>query len=309
MSTIITIPKECTQYSLKILLERISIVFSWEKKRVNDVIFDLSEIAKVDFVVLLLIYKTIEFCVEHKCIGGDSKIRHNDYVKKKLSEFGFWNLLNDYLQNPKNVDYTDLDILLTDKLFIAPFPLLREVNYENRIRNSFLPQIENYYKGYDNISSVVFQCFSEMLLNFWEHAVSDTKSIMIAKGTRDYVEIACADTGNGIISTLAPVLHPGISKEEVLLKSLEKGVTSKKDTYHMGYGLWLINQVVSKSKGRLILISEGYCVTNTSGEIKVENMPFWKGTIVYVFLGFSSLVSIAKILEKENFDDINVNFQ
>ena len=309
MSTIIPIPNECTQYSLKNLLDKISIVFKWENQRVQDVIFDLSKVEKVDFVVLLLMYKTIEYCVEHKCISGDSRIRHNDYVKSKLSEFGFWNLLNAYLQNPQNVDYADLDILFTDKLFIAPFPLLREINYENRIRSSFLPKIEGYYKGNNNISSVVFQCFSEMLLNFWEHAVSDTKSIMIAKGTRDYAEIACADTGCGIISTLAPVLNPALSEEDVLLKSLEKGVTSKKDTNHMGYGLWMINQIVSKSKGRLTLISEGYQVSNIEGNIKVEKVPFWKGTIIYIFLGFSSLVSIAKILEKENFDDINVNFQ
>lgn len=309
MSTIIAIPNECTQSSLKILLDKIAIVFKWENQRVKDVTFDLSEVEKVDFMVLLLIYKTIEFCVEHKCISGDCRILHNEYVKGKFSEYGFWNLLNNYLENPRNVDYTDLDFLNKGRFFIAPFPLLRQDNYHERMRDSFLPKIESYYQSQSNISSTVFHCFGEILSNFWEHAVSDTKSIMIAAGTKDYVEIACTDTGCGIISTLSPVLNFTLSKEEVLLRALEKGVTSKQATNHMGFGLWIINQIVSKSKGRLTLISEGYQVTNIEGNIKVEKVPYWKGTIIYVFLGFSSLTTVAKVLEKECTTDIKINFQ
>lgn len=293
------------------LLESVQDIFQWKGKKNPEVIFALNEIKNVDVLGLLLIYKVIEFCVERDCITR-SKITGNKYIKNQLKQFGFWKLLTAYLQNADNVNYGDLDIVLTNNLFIAPFPLLRDVDYdEKNIRESFLPQIEAFYRNSEtDVSSVILQCFSEILLNFWEHAVTDTKSIIIANGNKDFTEIACADTGSGIVSTLKPILEFGLKGEEILLKSLDKYVTSKRDTNHMGCGLWLINQVVNRSRESCLhLFSEGYYVRNCHGNVETGKCAYWQGTIIYVYLDISSLVSISQILNEEDFTDININFQ
>lgn len=317
MGSEIKIPVKCTVFELLSFLKAVEQIFNWKNKKTPNVIFNLAEVKEIDMLGLLLNYKIIEFCVENRCIC-DSKLKTNEYIQNKLSEFKFWDLLNSYLDE-KRADYTNLDFFIKGKrLFIAPFPLLRENEYTKaKIKDSYFPKIEEYYKemaknNEENIASMILQCFSEILLNFWEHAVNDTKSIIIANGNVDFIEIACADTGNGIISTLGPTLNENISKDEILLKSLEMGVTSKKDTDHMGCGLWIINQITNLSKGRLILISEGQYVKNEYGKISKGECSYWGGTIIYVFLSLSSPKNLSDILPENEYNELNnlnVNFQ
>lgn len=150
-------------------------------------------------------------------------------------------LKKDVLEN----EYKKLNIKIQESFIIAPQPLLRNDSYSNDVLiERFLPKINEYYSFNERVVSMIFQCLSEILLNFWEHAIEDTKSILVADGNKTSIEIACADTGNGIISTLEQS-NPSknTSKEKLILSALEKGITSKKDTDHMGYGLWILNQI------------------------------------------------------------------
>lgn len=316
MENEIKIPPKCTVHEVLQFLKSVEVIFNWKWKKMPNILFNLTEVKEIDMLGLLLNYKIIEFCVENRCIR-DSQLKTNKYVQNKLSEFKFWDLLNSYLDE-KRADYTNLDFIIGKRLFIAPFPLLRENKYTKaKIKDSYFPKIEEYYKemaknNEENIASMILQCFSEILLNFWEHAVNDTKSIIIANGNVDFIEIACADTGNGILSTLGPTLDGNISKDEILLKSLQMGVTSKKDTDHMGCGLWIINQITNLSKGRLVLISEGQYVKNEFGKISKGECSYWGGTIIYVFLSLSSPKNLSDILPKDEYDELNnlkVNFQ
>lgn len=312
----IEIPFRCTVNEITSFLKNVEIIFDWKEKRTSNVLFNLSKVTEIDMLGLLLSYKIIEFSVENKCICN-SHLRTNEYVDKRLSEFKFQDLLNSYLDN-KRADYTNLGFIKNEKLFIAPFPLLRQNVYTKaKIQENYFPEIEKYYQQVSqnnekNIASMVLQCFSEILLNFWEHAVNDTKSIIIAHGTKDFIEIACADTGNGIISTLGPTLDENISKDDILLKALEMGITSKKDTDHMGCGLWIINQIISLNNGRLKLFSEGQYVTNEYGKITNGRCAYWGGTIIYIFISLTSpkdLSGILDINECKELNNLNINFQ
>lgn len=156
---------------------------------------------------------------------------------------------------------------------------------------------------------MVFQCLSEVVINFWEHAIDDTKSILVAEGSKDYVKIACADTGKGIISTLGPTLEKGYSKVDILLKSLEKEVTSKQNTDHMGCGLWIIDELVAKAKGKLYIYSEGVYYKREFGDRMASVCSYWKGTIIYIFLPLSSPATIADLEEHaiDEFVEIKIN--
>lgn len=185
----------------------------------------------------------------------------------------------------KKANYKKLDFKIKGEFFIAPVALLRKDKFsKEKIKDDFLPKIEEYYKNIPEernidktkVSSMILQCFSEILLNFWEHAVEDTKSIIVANGNSDYAEIICADTGNGIISTLKPVLNKLYSKDDILAKAMEKFVTSKKDTDHMGCGLWILNQITNLSKGRLYIFSEGAYYLNNFGKFTKESVHIGK---------------------------------
>ena len=317
MACEIKIPSFCTSSYILDFLKAVETIFEWKGKRTPEVLFNLKDVEKIDMLGVLLNYKIIEFCVENECISR-SKIVTSRYVENKLSELQFLDLLNDYLTQ-KKANYSNLNFKAGDRFFIAPFPLLRKNKYTlDKIKEDYLPQIEQYYKEhiYDkekNIASMILQCFSEILLNFWEHAVNDTKSIIIANGNADYIEMACADTGEGIISTLRPIINQEKDMDiDILRESLKQGVTSKKDTNHMGCGLWIINQIVEQTKGKLILVSEGRFLKKEFGTYSSGECAYWGGTIIYVFLSLTSPKNIIDILPKDDIkvlNDLNITFR
>lgn len=281
-------------------------IFSLRNQNEPDVVFDLRNVKRTGILGLLLIYKFVEFTVSNKCFLAPL-LYHNPYIKEQLQEYRFWNLLESYMSEKPKSNYNELEYKLSDGFFIAPMPLLRSSKYT---KNSLLPQISNYYSGNEVIESIVLDCLNEILLNFWEHAVDDTQSILVAKGNKDKIEIACADTGNGIVSTLSPVLENNLSKENILLKALQRNVTSKRDTSHMGCGLWIINQLVSANKGHLNIFSEGAFVINRLGKITSGRCSFWQGTIIYLSLPLKNPINMAEILKEEipQYNRLKINF-
>lgn len=302
------VPRIFIANNVSSFLDEFTAIFQMKNKKEPNVVFDLSGMDKIDLLGLLLIYKMIEFVVKNRCCISP-KIIADEFIENRLKEYGFWDLLDDYI-NKKKADYDSLNFLIKGRFFIAPMALLREQRYsEEDVMKNFLPQIERYYSHVPKASSMILQCLSEVLLNFWEHAIGDTKSILIAVGNKDSVEIACADTGQGILSTLGPTLNDSLSKEDVLKKSLQMGVTSKQGTNHMGCGLWILNEIVTLSKGRLQLYSEGAYYINEYGHISSGTCSYWKGTIIYLFLSLSSPKSLSDIKDFDDleFNDINVN--
>lgn len=278
-------------------------IFKMVGQKKREVIFNIGKVEKVDILGLLLIYKFIEYTATHACFEYPNLVSEQ-YIKNELKKYGFWNLIENYKQI-KEDGYRKLNFKNEGAFFIAPMPLLREKIYD---KNLFLPKIETYYVGNDDAISVVLTCLGEILLNFWEHAVDDSQSILVAFGNKQHVEIACADTGNGIVSTLKPIVGK-IDTEKVLLKSLAKNITSKKDTNHMGCGLWEINELVTMNKGRLHLYSEGAYVHNDFGTTRSGKCAYWKGTIIYVTLPLINLKTLKNIECDENFDDLLINFK
>ena len=139
----------------------------------------------------------------------------------------------------------------------------------------------------------------------------DTKSIILASGNKSKVKIACADTGSGIISQLA-LLFPNLKgkNSEILAKSLQKGVTSKVNSYHMGYGLWIVNEIVKHNNSRLHVYSEGYYYKNDYGKITTGRTGFWAGTIVYINLDITKPQTMTdfNIMGDQNFDELKIKF-
>ena len=62
------------------------------------------------------------------------------------------------------------------------------------------------------------------------------------------------------------------SNEKILQLALQKHVTSKEGTpFHMGCGLWIIDEIVTKSGGNLYIYSEGVKYANLKGVKKCSS--------------------------------------
>ena len=83
--------------------------------------------------------------------------------------------------------------------------------------------------------------------------------------------------------------------EQIILKSTNKNVTSKEKTNHMGFGLWIIDQITTAVKGRFHLYSEGVSYINDYGKTKTVKTSYWKGTIVYLALPLNNAKSLNDI--------------
>ena len=311
-SKIISLPKTFGVNNTTAALNEFKNVFNYENQRLSGYILDLSKIKKINVLGMLIIYKIIEYSVEKKCFLYP-EIHFEEFIEEKWAEYDFFPLINSYIkETDSSPKFKNLKIKLTDKFILAPQPLLRESNFTDQyLKTKFLPNIKEYYNNQDKVISMIFTCFSEILLNFWEHAVEDTKSIMIADGNKDYIEIACADTGNGIISTLKNnIKYKNLSDEELIFKSVNKNVTSKENSNHMGFGLWIIDQIVTEIKGRFHLFSEGYHYSNEYGKIKVKKTGYWKGTIVYIALPINNAKSLSdiKTFQTKKMDNIKIDF-
>ena len=296
------------------LLNSLERAFSMEEQLVPEAKINLAKVKKTSLLGILLNYKFIEYTYKHNCFRKPEMIV-NDYVENQWERYGFTKLIHSFVSNKDLTEknYKNLKVQVDERFIIAPQALLRSKDYSDKfMKSEFLPKIENYYKKNDKVVSMIFLCLSEILLNFWEHAVDDTNSILVAEGNNNHIEIACADTGNGIITTLNKVYeNSSTNRANTLKKSVEKYVTSKKMTNHMGYGLWILNQITTKTKGRFHIYSEGAYFKNDFGKEIADKCGYWKGTIIYLSLPLKNPVTLTDIEnhDSKKFNDIKINWK
>lgn len=306
MNKFYSVPKQLNVSGALQFLRMAEDIFYIKGYRIPDVKLSLDMVNEIDIFGQLLIYKYVEFTTKNDCFFSPYLIT-NPYVKEKLRESGFQNLLNAFI-NSKDIDYRKLDYQENgDSFFFAPIVLSRDSNISEKDRMT--PKIENFFKNDPKIVSMAMTVIGEISLNFKEHAVMDTQSVMVVSGNRRKIEISCADTGVGIVSSLTNI-YPNIKKKEKLIeKATKKGVTSKTASNHMGFGLWIVNQLATLTNGLFYIFSEGAYFFNKHGKITSGQCSFWKGTIVYVNLPLSHPYTLKDIPGMVYDRSIRINFK
>lgn len=304
----VTAPKHFRASSIIHFINDCSGIYDRAGKKEGRFYLDLSKIKACSLIGILLIYKIIEFTVKNDCFStymyGPGK-GFNEAMKK----YGFAKLIHAYIADKKasEQELANLKISVTDHFFIAPQALLRSDKYTSEILNAkYLPQIDKYYSFSPKAVSMILTCFSEIFLNFWEHAVDDTQSIIVANGNKTNIEISCADNGKGIISSLTLAGKGKNSNIGTLLSAVEKGVTSKELSNHMGYGLWIVDEIISRTVGRFHLYSEGYYYQRDFGKVKSGKCGHWQGTVVYISIPTRSAVTLSDIEKPESDENFNL---
>ncbi|OXA70394.1 hypothetical protein B0A67_15880, partial [Flavobacterium aquidurense] len=294
---ILQAPKYLTKNFVPAFLRKVEHTFNWKNRAVTNVRIDLSQVIEIDILGLLIIYKYLDYTFTHHCFRRPN-LFIDDYINESWAKYEFYTLIQAFISDKKIPDraFKEFKIKLDDKFIIAPQALLRNSNYTNEyLQNEFIPKISEYYNNKQKVTDLIFSCFSEILLNFWEHAVQDTQSVILADGNKSKIEIACADTGIGIISNLKKVFFNSVDTASLLGKSVQKGVTSKPNTYHMGFGLWIVNELVKLNNGKLHLYSEGFYYYNDYGKIKTGPCSYWPGTIIYISLDLTNPKSLSDL--------------
>lgn len=300
-------PRKFTKNFINDFLRKVEISYSWNEKLVPNIKIDLSEIREIDILGLLIIYKYIDYTHNKFCFKN-AELYVDKYINNVWAEYAFDKLIQAYISNKEvtDVPFKEFKITVNERFIIAPQALLRNSNYTREyLHEEFIPKINAYYSKNPKVTDIIFTCFSEILLNFWEHAIEDTKSVIIADGNKNKIEIACADTGVGIISNLDALYKGTVKKENLLSKAVQKGVTSKPNTNHMGFGLWIVNELVKLNGGQLYLYSQGFYYHNNFGKIKTGKNPYWPGTIIYLNMNLDSPKTLSDLLKK-SMDSTNI---
>lgn len=287
-------------------------IFQLKNAEEENFLLDLSHVNKVSMLATLIVYKIIEFSTNHSCFKDPLiNLPWNSEMGVALEKYGFTDLVLAYMVDKDKIkkEYEKLRVSVSDSFIIAPQALIRnDRKSREEINQKYLPQIQKYYKTNPKAISMILLVFSEILLNFWEHAIEDTESIIVAYGNSQNIEIACADTGNGIISTLGgSMISSDLRPEQILLESIKRGVTSKRMTNHMGYGLWILDQITSMVKGRLHIYSQGAYYYNEYGSKASGKCGYWQGTVVYISLPLQKPKTLIDI-EPSSPTEIKINW-
>ena len=297
-SIIYKTPENFCAQNAKFFLKNIEGVFELDNSETSGAFFNVMPTKKIDLLGLLLIYKFLNYTVKKQCFANPkTDLKSNKVVSDELRRIGFQKLVDENF-TIKDPDDTKTEYSVKDGFFLAPIVLERASKLEKD--NNIETKIKNYYND-TRISQGLLQCIGEISSNFQEHAVSDTKSVLVAKGNKNQIEIACADNGAGIISSLLPALSGNYYQRryDVIKKSIEENVTSKAKEGHMGCGLWIVNQFVTNTKGVMYIFSQDGYLMNKKGIIKCGQSPFWKGTIIYVNMPLTNKEVFSKTMKEK----------
>lgn len=275
-------PEIITHQYLTSFLTEVEPLFRMNGARMRGVLFDTTNTKRIDILGLLLLYKFFEYSIQKSCLQNPECTLHScKNLLREIDRSGFKPMIQQFLNDKIPEDYS-MAYKESDGVFIAPMTLNRGQSRETT-EVSYRSKISEYYSYNKKISFVILQCLGEIASNFSEHAVADTKSILVASGNRSYFEIACADNGEGIVSTLGPVMDKhNLEGFSIIQHALCRGVSSKLDSGHMGCGLWLIDKFVEATKGELCIYSEGGYVYKRTKRVDKGKSPYWKGTIIYL---------------------------
>lgn len=313
ITNVITPPKNLRSKEIAGFIQDCQVIFEIKGMGRKGFLLDLTRVKKASLLGVLVLYKVIEYSVNHACFEQPLiKLEPTSEIGIALEKYGFTDLILAYIQDKQDIErqYRNLKISIEDRFIIAAQALMRDdKKSREEINKKYLPQIEKYYKANPKGISMIMLVFSEILLNFWEHAINDTKSIIVAHGNKQNIEVACADTGKGIITTLGiNFSQADLRPEQILLKALEKGVTSKQLTNHMGYGLWILDQITTLTKGILHIYSEGAYYYNENGRKSSGKCGYWQGTIIFISLPLHKPKTLEDIEEKLTNKDLKINW-
>lgn len=253
----------------------------------------------IDILGVLLLYKFFEYSIKNECFDHPI-VDYLEKIKTEIAEYGFGSLVSECFVDPKRMEneYKNLKPYVNNQKFlVSPITLYQGNKNRSQIERNCFSLISSYYDD-EKQADMVFIVLSELIGNFYSHSDDTNKSILVAYGDNHYIEIACADSGVGIVSTLRP-FFPKKKETDILLQSIKKGISCKPKTDHMGNGLWMLDQIVRFNGGRLFLCSYNSIYERIGNKTSIIQGPTWRGSIIYVKLDVTKPVSMSSFFPNQ----------
>lgn len=307
---IFLVPKKMTAQYIGHFVNAFEMLFK-VNQHTTDVVIDAYEVSELGMLGCLLLYKVMEYGTHVKKLLSP-KINIEDSAFGVYAKVGFGELFGKVSNFKIN---SGLKYKEFDGFFIAPINL-NVKDYDN-VNTMLCKKINDYYNNQDKAFALL-TCITEIASNFHEHSKDEQDSILVARGNKKEIEIACADTGIGVVTSLMKneryrAILGKADGCDILAKAFEKGVTSKDNSNHMGYGLWLVKNIVGTLGGEIHIYSENAHYINKNGKIKKGANGYWKGTIIYVKLALNNeetihnfVINLTEELDKNN--ELLINF-
>ncbi len=305
---IIYLPSRIDRNNIPEIISKLEYIFQSSGKEIPNIFLNFNNVKVIDITGVLVLYKFLEFSVTHCCFKNPLfNLTQNVILEDKIEKYGFSTLITKLMDNKtKEQYYKNLSTQVTADFILAPVAMIKGDDSTTQKENA-LKQIVNYY-GNNDISTMILQIFSEIFQNFISHAEKDTLSVIVVQGNKNKIEFACADNGIGIINSLKENQRYSLYKSESLFpKVLERGVTSKEKSNHLGYGLYYVNEVVNRLKGQMSVFTDNMILQNDHGRIYISKIAHWQGTLINVNIPLKQSVTIDDI-ESQIDNNIKINF-
>lgn len=296
----IVLPDRVVTNYLTTFIRKMNVFYSYSGKKIPHFVLFASKLVEIDILGVLLLYKFLEYSVNNQCFYNPTAV-DLDKVKPRIAAFGFGPLISGCFNDSKKMlnEYNSLKPYVNSMNFlISPIRLYSGNKNREEIEQNCFRSISGFYSN-DSQSDMIFMVMSELVGNFYSHSNDKGNSIIVAYGNQRYVEIACADSGDGITKTLCKQF-PNKNETDILDSAVKRGISSKPRSDHMGNGLWLIDETVRRNGGRLLIYSNNACFDRIGNKKQCFNAPLWNGSIVYVKLDILKPINISEIIIPNN---------
>lgn len=158
---------------------------------------------------------------------------------------------------------------------------------QNDVLNKLIACLDRYGISED-MQRIFSFIFAELIDNACSHSESEYGGMICAQMYPKWKElhIAIVDRGVGIPRSLSATPDcRGLSDEEIILKSVQKNVSSKlkANRNHCGIGLYRINTIAQRCRGKLSIYSKKGLLQTENGDTIIKRTDAgWDGTIIHV---------------------------
>ena len=296
--TVIVLPEKIEVQYLTSIIRLLNVFYRYDNANIPRFYLKFSKVKSIDVLGILVLFKFLEYSILKDCFFAPTTI-DIETINEQVKEYGFESLIASCYNDPQKMEeaYSKLRSRIVDKFLISPIIIFSGLEDKDKIEKKCFDTITRFY-GEGDVSDMVFMVISELIGNFYSHSDDKSRSIVVAYGTKERIEIACADAGIGIVGSLKTVCHSK-NNISVMRSAFVKGVSSKPGSDHMGYGLWMLDETIKRNNGYLISYSQDAYYERRGNKVLCAEVPVWKGTIIYLRLNASNPVNVKDIIENK----------
>jgi len=214
------------------------------------------------------------------CLQKQSRVNNIQFIESRKQEVNDYISRMDFLKLlgiPFSESFTRHD---NTGRFVTIKQFSNEAELVNLINDIFYILHKSYPVQY---CQIVEFSLTEIMDNVLVHSDSLIDGLLVMQDfpNSETIEFCLVDCGIGIKESLKNnTAYKNITNKKALEIAIQKNISSCQSERYRGNGLYLTPQLVTEIEGQFILYSHNNILTKTKRDCKIENSPYWPGTII-----------------------------